>query len=163
MSKLIDIVEKILIDIDLNDYETQEKIKKFLNRAYKELIKKDKIYKQISVTSDENGYFLKPSDFYKMGCVLFDDNEIPYEEYKDKIRIGLPNRTVILEYAYIPNDLDYNDELQTNPLNDEYLIAYAKYLYFQSEEEFNKAEIFKRDYETYPIVKKPVKFKIKWW
>lgn len=162
--KFIDLVNIILVDIDSDDYETKTKIKKFLNRAYKELVKKDKIYKQISLISDDNGYISKPSDFYKISCVLFDDKEIPYEEDKDKIRIPFKNRGVILEYAYIPNDLSDNDELQTNELNNEWLIAYTKYLYYQSEEEFDKAEVFRRDYESFPITKKrPVKFKIKWW
>lgn len=53
-----------------------------------------------------------------------------------------------------------DDLLQTLDQNIEFIYAHAKYLYFQSEEDFDLAEIYKRDFENYDLKKRVRTFKL---
>lgn len=53
-----------------------------------------------------------------------------------------------------------DDLLQTFDENIEFIYAYAKYLYYQSEEDHELAEIYKRDFESYDLKRKVRSFKL---
>jgi hypothetical protein len=139
------------IDVDENppDGTTAAKLKTYLNRAYKEVAKRELLEKPIDVTAVD-GKITKPYDFYYLKKVLFNNEAISSEEVAGYISVS-DDGDMTLIYAYIPVDLTDNDTPLTNPGNDEAIFSFAKYLYFRSEGMPADAETSLRDFETYKI------------
>jgi hypothetical protein len=79
------------------------------------------------------------------------------EGYVNRCYMELAKRE---RFDSLPVVLQESDEPETYPENDEFLIAYAKYLYFQAADEMSKAEIFKRDYESMDLKKTPKTYEV---
>ena len=64
------------------------------------------------------------------------------------------NDKLTLFYNYIPDLLEYEDEeFETNENNVEFIMLYAKHLYYFSESLTDEAAQFKTEYENYRIEK----------
>jgi hypothetical protein len=148
---LLDLATVLSTDIDESRAKapTIIKLKSFINRSYKEVAKRQRLEKSVSVTAT-NGQITKPSDFYIVVKIEYDGELIPYEEEADYISVPYDG-SMALYYRYIPVDLTDADEPKTNIGNDQAIINYARYLFFQSEGMGDEAETALRDFETSKI------------
>jgi hypothetical protein len=162
MKTLLELAEQTMLEVDeeIGDIELKAAIKSFINSGYTELAKRQQLEKVLTVTSND-GKITKPTDYYKGVKVIYDKTEIPFEQEGDEISVGKSGDMKLI-YNYIPVTLTDNDVPVTNPGNEEFMIAYAKYKYFQKENKYNNAEVFKRDYETFKVkrIKKDLHFHV---
>ena len=150
---LTDLVKSVCDEIgaDSSNTTTSILLKKFINKAYKELAIREGIEKSISVAT--NNYLItKPSDFYKVSKIVYQDSILPYSEEESYIRVDYEG-DMTLHYYKTVSDMGDNDTPETHLANDSFIIDFAKYKYHQHEEEYDKAEVAKRDYETFNIRK----------
>lgn len=152
MRKLTDLVNTIIEDIDedKNDSQLVSIFKKYVNRAYKALSKHDKLETSVTVTSTDYK-FAKPSDFFKGSKLVYQGKKIEFYEEGSNI-VSEYSGEMTFYYYKVPANLGDDDTPETNAMNDEYIFAYAKYLYYNLEDD-DRAEIYKRDYETFNIIK----------
>jgi hypothetical protein len=156
--KLLDLAARIADDVDekTTDAVVMTKIKRYINRYYKEVAERQK-QNEVTVTALE-GIFAKPT-YYKKGVqLLYNDTPIEFNEIDSNISCSQSGELTFIyemEYESLPDLMD-DQEPFTFPANDEIIISGAKYGYWKSEDKYNKAEIEKRDYETSHI-KRPVK------
>jgi hypothetical protein len=159
---LLDLTTILSTDIDESRAKapTIVKLKTFINRSYKEVAKRQKIEKLVSVTAT-NGQITIPSDFYSVTKIEYDGELIPYEEEANYISTPYDG-LMTLYYRYIPVDLADADEPKTNPGNDQAIICFARYLFFNSESMSDEAETALRDFETFKIrtTKKKLSFNV---
>lgn len=140
------------IDEDIGDSEFTGKATRLINRAYKELAKREELQKVITVTVEDNEV-LKPADFLKVVDIRVDDSPIPYKVEGDKIIVPADGEINLL-YQYTPENLVEDTDIPlTNAANDEFIISYAKYLYLMIEEEIDRAQMYKRECDTFSIYK----------
>ena len=156
-----ELLENILLDIDEDKYDTDmtNKITKFINRGYRELAKREGLSKTKDITL--NNYKAKiPYDCAKVYRCLVDNQQVPFTVLGKYIYSD--NDKVTLFYNYIPDLLEYvDDEFETNENNVEFIMLYAKHLYYFSESLTDEAAQFKTEYENYRIEKsKPIISKI---
>lgn len=157
---LNDLVVRICSELDENpgDSTVTGNIKKFVNTVYKDVATKEKLERRIAITTT-NGIISKPSDFYDISDILYNDLSIQFEERGSDIYIFLPTFDVTddtacdvdMLYFYIPPDLEDADTPLTNQANDDLIVAGAKYIYLQSDNQYSKAEVHNRDYNTLPV------------
>lgn len=148
-----DIYETIFSDIDedIADYELLKKIKNYINRAYIQLAKKEQLDKIVTLKSTNNKFRI-PSNSLKVITVTNENNPIKF---------SIEGRYIIadydeieLKYAFVPDKLEYeDDETLTNESNVEFIINYAKWLYYLSDGLLDEAALFKKEYETMEIIK----------
>jgi hypothetical protein len=160
---LLELATRMADDIDekTTDMASMAKIKRYINRYYKDVAKRQK-ENEISVIAIE-GVFTKPSYCKKGVQLLYKDEKnrllpIDFKEYGSIISTSKNGDLTFiyeLDYEALP-DLTDDDTPETFAANDEIIMSGAKYIYWKSEDKYNKAEIEKRDYETSNI-KKPVK------
>lgn len=140
------------IDEDIGDTEFTGKATRLINRAYKELAKREELQKFITITV-ENNEIVKPSDFLKVLEVQVDGEPISFKHEGNKIIIPADGEVNLL-YQYIPESLVNDGDIPlTNAANDEFIISYAKYLYLMIEEEIDRAQLYKRECDTFSLVK----------
>ena len=156
-----ELLENILLDIDeeKSDADITNKIKKFINRGYRELAKREGLSKTKDITL--NNYKAKiPYDCAKVYRCLVDNQQVPFTVLGKYIYSDYPNLTLF--YHYVPDLLEYDDEeFETNENNVEFIMLYAKHLYYFSESLTDEAAQFKNEYENYRIEKsKPIIGKI---
>lgn len=150
---LDELLENVLLDIDeeKSDLIIVNKLKKFINRGYRELAKREELSKTKDITLI-NGKCKLPFDCSKVLHALVDGKQV---EYKVLGRyIYSDNDYLTLFYNYIPDLLENkDDEFETNENNSEFISLYAKYLYYFSESLTEESSIFKMEYEKYKIEK----------
>lgn len=140
------------IDEDIGDTEFTGKATRLINRAYKELAKREELQKVISLTA-VNNEVLKPADFLKVVEIRYDGEPITYKLEGDKIIVPADGEVNLL-YQYIPESLVNDGDIPlTNAANDEFIISYAKYLYLMIEEEVDRAQLYKRECDTFSLFK----------
>lgn len=164
---LLELARTVYSDVDEKTPEDSAilaTIKTFVNRSYKEVAKREK-EKEVEVTAVD-GKFTKP-DYYKKGIQLVYTYEgqkyaIDFEETDTEITCDYDgDMKFIYEYDFesLP---DLTDGLSpfTDIGNDEMILSGAKNLYWKKEGKYDKAEVEKRDFETFYIKrpKKIVKF-----
>lgn len=158
---LLDLANRVCDELDENkdDYNTITKVKKFINTIYKQVAKREGLEKYVEV-SVTNYLITKPSDYFRVSKVIY-VKELDYEEQEDKILVPT-NGDMTLYYYYIPDDLTDSQEPLTNEANDDLIVSGTKFLYLQSENQYNKAEAHNRDYNTLPVkkTKKVIQFKV---
>ncbi|MEN6317061.1 MAG: hypothetical protein ABFD25_22740 [Clostridiaceae bacterium] len=154
---LLDLATRVADDVDekTTDATVMEKIKRFINRYYKDVAKRQK-YSEVKVTAVD-GLFVKP-EYYKIGVQLrYKESPIDFSEDGSNISCEQSGElTFVFEMDYEAL-LDLTD-IQTPVTfvaNDEVILSGAKYNYWKSENKYNKAEIEKRDYET-AYIKRPI-------
>lgn len=155
---LQEILENVMMDIDedIDDYEVVNVVTKFINRAYKDLAKKEYLEK-ITTLTFVDGVANKPTDFYNAIGLYVDDMPVQYEIQGNNIKSDYDS--AILIYNYLPDELiNLEDETVTNESNIEYLIAYAEYLYFRMEGMFEEMNIAKNDVDSFRITMPKLKF-----
>ena len=156
-----ELLENILLDVDEDKYDTTitNKIKKFINRGYRELAKREGLSKTKEITL-ANGKAKLPYDCSKVYSCLVDNANVEFKVLGKNIYSE--NDKVTLFYNYIPDLLEYeDDEFETNENNVEFIMIYAKHLYYFSESLTDEAAQLKTEYENYRIEKfKPIIGKI---
>ena len=156
-----ELLENILLDIDEDKYDTDmtNKITKFINRGYRELAKREGLSKTKDITLN-NCKAKIPYDCAKVYRCLVDNQQVPFTVLGKYIYSDYPNLTLF--YNYVPDLLEYEDEeFETNENNVEFIMLYAKHLYYFSESLTDEAAQFKTEYENYRIEKsKPIIGKI---
>jgi hypothetical protein len=148
------------LDEGSGDSLATSKLKKFVNTAYKDVAKREGLEKAMDIVAVNNTLPL-PADFYRVSKVYYDGDIIDYNEEENYISVD-GFGSMKLFYFYIPADLGDNDTPLTNPGNDDSIINYAKYIYLQSDDQYGKAEVHNRDYNTQPIrrIHKAMEFKV---
>lgn len=140
--------------INLNDSEIP-KIKRFINRGYKELAKRQK-YAEYTILTD-TGMFGKPIYCKKIVQVIKDNYPLEFSEVSSVISVATSGTlTVIYEIDInlVPDLISDNDTPVTDMRNDKFILDYAKELWYSKENKKEyKAEIYVRNYENYDIVR----------
>jgi hypothetical protein len=154
---LLDLATRIADDVDekTTDAAVMEKIKRYINRFYKDVAKRQKCDEKVVTAID--GIFSKPLYFKKGVQLLYNDAPIDFQESGTNItceKSGDLTFIYEIDYESLP-DLTDGTEPLTFEANDEIIISGAKYGYWKSEDKYNKAEIEKRDFETSHL-KKPI-------
>lgn len=148
-----EMLENILLDVDEDKYDSTitNKIKKFINRGYRELAKREGLSKTKEITLTD-GKAKIPYDCSKVYSCLVDNVHVEFKILGKYIYSDNDKLTVF--YNYIPDLLEYDDdEFETNENNVEFIMLMAKHLYYFSESLFDEAAIFKTEYENYRIDK----------
>lgn len=156
-----EILDNILIDIDEEKGDTvlEGKIKKFINRGYKELAKREGLRK-ISYNALVDGSCRIPSDCNSVYNVKMENNFINFRVEGRNI-IADFDGDIEINYSYTPVDLEDKEDVPlTNPANEEFILSYAKYLYFLSDSQVELAKLHKIDAESYKIIRKSNNIKI---
>lgn len=146
--------EIVMLDLDesLSDTEILDKVKGFVNRGYKELSKRERLSKVLTLNAS-NGKVKLPSDCYRLNFVTADNEVIGYDIEGKFIVVDYD--VVTLDYCYIPDNLELDDdEVETNSSYDEFIINYAKMLYFNSESMYQDAKVFKEECNSIRITPK---------
>lgn len=125
------------------------RFKRYINKGYKELAKMDVLETLLSVAAAEC-LIPKPSDFYKVSKIIYNDFKIKYEEEGSNIKVPY-NGEMTLYYCKVPEDLVDGESPLTNPMNDDFILMYAKYLHYIREEEPELAEQYKMDFMNFNI------------
>lgn len=148
-------LDNVLEDIDeeKGDAQLEGKLKRFINRGYKELAKREGLRK-VSFSSIVNGVCRIPSDCNSIYNVKMDNNFIHYRLEGRNITYKNDGDIEII-YSYTPEDLeDMDDTPLTNSAYNEFIISYAKYLYYMMDLQVDIAKLHKIDTEAYKIVRK---------
>lgn len=149
-----EIIEDVMSDIDesMSDEDVLKKIKRFINRAYKELGKREGLEKVKTLQASE-GKIKKPSDCIEIFNVKFENNPIQFWIEGNYIITNVGDAEVEISYTYLPEPLEeLDDETVTNSANDEFILNYAKYLFFLIDDQDTLARTYKAEYENIPIV-----------
>lgn len=149
---LTELLDDLLIDIDEDkqDIEIVNKVKRFINRGHKELAKREGLSKTKDLVIND-GKAKLPFDCAKVYHCY--DNGINIEFKIIGKYIYANAESVTVHYNYIPDNLAEHDEFETNANNVEFIMLFAKYLYYFSESLSEEAAIFKTEYENYRIEK----------
>lgn len=141
------------VDEDVSDTVMLKKIRGFINRGYKVLAKKEKLEKTKTYTLTENR-FKKPSDFFDIVEITDLNNErVNYLIQGSNIIIKDNVEEITLVYNYVPDNLEeLEDETLTNEANIEFIIEYAKYLYYLSESLLDEAKLIKSNIDTFNFI-----------
>lgn len=145
------LVQTAMMDVGAkaNNSKISIKLTAFMNRAYKEVAKREKLEKVVTLSASDY-QILKPADYYRVVRIVQNEEQLDFEEQSDYIEVE-ENGDVDLYYIYIPVDLGVDDEPLTNPGNDEAILHFAKHLYFKSQDEQDKAEAALRDYSDFNV------------
>lgn len=147
-----ELIDTILIDIDEDKTDTAlvAKLKGFVNRAYMELAKREGIEK-VKTAVPVEGFIKLPEDYVRLYEVLLGMSPMPYSHAGDKIYCP-SEQELTLVYNYRPEALENDDdELVTNPVNEEFILSYAKWLYYNSEQETSQAQMEKANLQDFKI------------
>lgn len=150
--KFIELVNLLFDDLfETKNVENERKFRSYINRGYQELNKRENNKKVITGTSP----ITIPNDFIKISTVTVGDMIVPYEITDNKINV---NTDVDCEVRYnysVPQLINDTDILQTNSANSDFILAYAKWIYFMNDNMYEDANYWKKEYESMKIVKKP--------
>lgn len=147
-------IDNIIMDIDedLSDQELRTRLKFFVNRAYKELSKRQGIYKSKELTP-YNNLIKIPMDIIQIFDVLQNGEPIKYQVKGSNINVNTDENIELL-YEYMPDPMiGDSDEPVTNAANDEFIIHYSKWLYYAAEQENREASAARSEVEAFRITK----------
>lgn len=149
---------KELVDIFIEDMDEDNdsvfvaKTKRWINRGYKELALREEL-ERVRTIQAIDGVFKKPYDCIKLKEIQYNGQPIIFTTEGDRVLIGVDGEVKVI-YQYIPEPMVDNDDTPlTNPANDEFILNHAKYLYLMTEEELDRAQIYKNAYENFKIYK----------
>lgn len=150
-----EMVETVIgdIDEDITDMILVKKIKGYINRGYKELAKRERLEKKIT-TEIVAGLINVPSNAVKVYEVLSNGIPLGFTTQGKKV-ICNGNGEVDVILSYIPDLMENDDdEPVTNMANEEFILAYAKWLYFLSDDQIELSKLYKQEYESFKIITK---------
>lgn len=152
----LELTNTLLTDMDeKNTVTITSKIKGFINRGYRELAKREGLLKKATLTVTTYNATL-PTDCIKVSQVLYDGLAIPFKYLGSIVQTDVFSGSVDVIYNYVPafmvNDADVP---ATNLGNEEFIINYAKWLYYLSDGLEDNAAIYKAEIEKMKIIKSP--------
>ena len=157
-----EIIEDVMNDIDekMSDTEVVKKVKRFINRAYRELAKREELEKSKILQASE-GKVKKPNDSIEVFEVKFENNPIQFWIERNYIVTNAGDEEIEVRYRYLPEALEeLDDETVTNSANDEFILNYAKWLFFLTDDQDSLARSYKSEYENMSILKAPKTYEI---
>lgn len=157
-----EIIEDVMSDIDesMNDSDVVKKVKRFINRAYRELAKREGLEKS-KILQASDGKVKKPSDSFEIFEVKFENNPIQFWIEGNNIVTNVGDEEVEVRYCYLPEQLEeLDDETVTNSANDEFILNFAKYLFFLTDDQESLARSYKSEYENMNLVIAPKAFNV---
>lgn len=147
------IVETVIgdIDEDITDSILVNKIKGYVNRGYKELAKREDLEKKIT-TEIVDGLINLPSNAIKVYGVFSNGLPLEFSTQGKKIICNNDGEVDVI-LTYLPDLMENDDdEPVTNVGNEEFILSYAKWLYFLSDDQVELAKLYKEEYESFEIV-----------
>lgn len=139
------------VDEDVSDVTLRSRFKRYVNRAYKELARREGIEKNINLIPTQNVVY-KPYDLIALHEIRCNGEPIVFEVTGRVIRVQTDNEIELI-YNYLPDALEgEDDETITNPANDEFIGHYAKWLYYNQEGEKENAGIERTEFEGMKLV-----------
>lgn len=149
---LTDFTQSICDDINLKIADSMvDIVKRYIQRAYKELCVREKIEKKV-VVSAIDGIFTKPLDYVRGYELYYSSTLLPFEEVGSDIQTIICSGNLDFIYNYAPDELTVDTEPITSYENDKFIHDYVKELWYSRENKKEyKAEIYKRNYETMKI------------
>ena len=139
------------IDEDINDTLLVSKIKGYANRGYKELAKREYLEKTLT-TELVDGMSSIPSNAIKVYEVKKDGVPLRFDIDGKKVIVDSTGEVEVV-YTYIPDSMENDDdEPTTNMGNEEFILSYAKWLYFLSDDQVELAKLYKQECETFDFV-----------
>lgn len=142
-----------------SDTEVERRLKNYINRGYRELAKREKLTKLVKL-KPVNGVVRKPTGCIKINCITLSDMVVDYIENNGRINVDTDNE-VEIEYYYLPDTLeDLEDETITNSANDEFILSYAKWLYFMADNMYEDSNYWKQEYSNMKLVKQPTQIRL---
>ena len=157
-----EIIEDVMNDIDekMSDTEVVKKVKKFINRAYRELAKREELEKSKILQASE-GKVKNTNYSIEVFDVKFENNPIQFWIEGNYIVTNAGDEEIEVRYRYLPEALEeLDDETVTNSANDEFILNYAKWLFFLTDDQDSLARSYKSEYENMSILKAPKTYKI---
>lgn len=145
-----ELIEDVIVDLDedMEDQDTIDKVKRFINRGYKELAKRENLEKTKSTYAFE-GKFKKPADMVTLYWVKFEGKTVPFS-IEGKYVTTTAEGEVEICYSYIPEALEeLEDETLTSATNDEFIINYAKWLYCMYDGNVDLAAYYKGEVNVF--------------
>lgn len=147
------IAQAVYDDIYISDTDASiPVVKRFINRSYKELARRSKIEKKVTINAIDNK-FSKPSD-YVSGLELY-CSVLPITFVEEENNIISPySGELTFIYNYDPLDMvSDNDVPSTASANDEFIVEWTKYLWFNRENKKEyKADIHRANAEQIKLV-----------
>lgn len=158
---LVEFLENLAIDCDedLSDTEITRRFKNYINRGYKELARREKLERSSIKTVNDNKYITVPDDLIEISEIRQNGDKVSYRVDANKIYINVsPNSDITLSYVYIPDVLKKDkDSTETLLANDEFILNYAKWLYYLNDGLLEEAQIYKSEYENMMINRNNIK------
>lgn len=155
-----EIIDIVLSDIDepSSDAILIKKIKNYINRGYKELARRECLTKAAS-KNISNYKIKKPVDCIKIYAAYLDGEVLPFNDEGEYLSFQLISGTVKLVYSFIPDPLiDDGDETETSIAYDEFIINYAKWLFYLNDGLDEEAKMFKIEVESLNVSKQLASF-----
>ena len=148
------LVDTMLMDMDEKSTTTiTNKIKLYVNRGYRELAKREGLQKRITLETSNNKA-VKPADCIKIDEVISGDYPIVFDLIGDSEGTGSTDGEVEIIYTYMPSAMSADTDMpQTNIANEEFIINYAKWLYYLSDGMEDMAALFRTEFEKMHLIK----------
>lgn len=139
-------------DEDITDVEMMNKFKNFINRGYRELARREQLEKVVYKEVVDGCVYL-PYDCVSLTDVKDSYGYVNYSVEGKKIVIEDSEDSVVrIIYNYLPEKLEAEeDELETLDSNSEFIINYAKWLYYVNDSLMEEAAMFKNELENIQI------------
>lgn len=148
-----EMVEEVIIDLDedTTDATVIKKVKRYINRGYKELAKKENLEKT-SVKTVINNRITVPTNCIKVSSVSKDGVLLSYERQGKYIYLNTDGNCE-LTYVYVPDNLEGDDdEPVTNIGNIEFILNFAKWHFSSSEGMTDNAQYYRSMVDLQRIV-----------
>lgn len=138
------------LDEDKSDSDVLTKVKRYINRGYIELAKKECLEK-VKTSTVVGGKVACPVGMIRLYHVLEDGTPIPFE-VRGKY-IYCDSDTVQIVYSYIPELLEgLDDETETNPANDEFIVNYAKWKFSEYDGMMDNAIYYRNLVDSHKVI-----------
>lgn len=152
-----EIIEEVITDLDeeLTDADVVNKVKRFINRGYKNLAVKENLEK-VATKYANDGKISSPADCLKVNTIMQNGTYIPFRKDGKYIYV-LTDGRCDMNYVFTPEPLEYpDDETLTNEANIEYVMNFAKWKFLASEGMTQDAQMYRNMVDTHKVVS-PVK------
>lgn len=148
-----EIIEEVITDLDeeITDNEVVAKVKRYINRGYKDLALKEGLEKVVN-KAIVGGKISVPSDCLKVNSIIQDGTYLPFRKDGKYIYV-LGDGTCEFNYIFSPEALEgEDDETLTNEANVEYIINFAKWKFLASEGLLQDSQTYRSLVDTQKIV-----------
>lgn len=151
----LEVIEVVMQDLDelMEDTEVLNKVKNYINRGYRELARREGVSK--SATKEVvDGSVMLPEDCVELIDVRYGNDYVDYFLEGRKIIVVDEIEEIRLIYSYLVDKLVRDgDSLDTADCNVEFIINFAKYLYYLNDYMPEEASLFKNEMESLAITR----------